>query len=248
MKTQKILVLAGLIGLSVATQVTQAQSVAINQNGSLVEMCASADKQVVHDIGVLNIDMSATDTSRVQAADKVNATMARAVKQIQQQYPEVVFDNANYNTYQERDKNGVPTSKWTVQQSYTLSSKLISSIPQIAAQIQGMGINVGSMSTHLSPEGRRLAAQNLDEMAFADVKARIESVAKAFGQSSNDWRVAHMNTMPNNPCNGYSGRVYAAAPAMMEKSSMASDAVAPPELVGGRESMTVNFYIALRAK
>ena len=56
-----------------------------------------------------------------------------------------------------------------------------------------------------------------------------------------------MNTMPNNPCNGYSGRMYAAAAPMM-KAEMVSDAVAQPELVEGRESMAVNFYIAVRAK
>ena len=116
------------------------------------------------------------------------------------------------------------------------------------AQLQGMGINVGSMSTYLSPAGRRLAAQELDDMAFADVKARIASVAKAFGQPVSAWRVAHMNTMPNNPCNG-GGRMYAAAPMMdMAVRGKAAEAVAQPELVQGRELMSVNFYIALRAK
>jgi hypothetical protein len=39
-----------------------------------------------------------------------------------------------------------------------------------------------------------------------------------------------------------------AAPAAMMKAEMANDTVAQPELVEGRESMAVNFYIAVRAK
>ena len=239
------LIVGALFGIAALT--AQAQTVSINQNGSLVEMCASAEKQVAHDTAVMNIEMVATERDKVQAADKVNATMAQAVRMIKQKYPTVVFENANYNTYQERDEDGQPIKKWTVRQSYTLTSKKITDITEIAAQLQGMGIQVGSMNTYLSPEGRRLAALQLDDMAFADVKARIASVAKAFGQPVSAWRVAHMNTMPNNPCNGYSGRMYA-APAAMMKAEMVSDAVAQPELVEGRESMAVNFYIAVRAK
>ena len=213
-------IVGALFGIAALT--AQAETVNINQNGSLVEMCASAEKQVAHDTAVMNIEMVATERDKVQAADKVNATMAQAVRMIKQKYPTVVFENANYNTYQERDEDGQPIKKWTVRQSYTLTSKKITDITEIAAQ-------------------------QLDDMAFADVKARIASVAKAFGQPVSAWRVAHMNTMPNNPCNGYSGRMYAAPVAMM-KAEMANDTVAQPELVEGRESMAVNFYIAVRAK
>lgn len=239
------LIVGALFGI--ATLTAQAETVSINQNGSLVEMCASAEKQVAHDTAVMNIEMVATERDKVQAADKVNATMAQAVRMIKQRYPAVVFENANYNTYQERDEDGQPIKKWTVRQSYTLTSKKITDITEIAAQLQGMGIQVGSMNTYLSPEGRRLVSQQLDEMAFADVKARIASVAKAFGQPVSAWRVAHMNTMPNNPCNGYSNRTYVKA-AAIDPGYLSSNDVVQPELIEGRESMSVNFYIAVRAK
>lgn len=109
--------------LGIATLTTQAETVNINQNGSLVEMCASAEKQVAHDTAVMSVEMVATERDKVQAADKVNATMAQAVRMIKQKYPAVVFENANYKTYQERDEDGQPIKKWTVRQSYTLTSK-----------------------------------------------------------------------------------------------------------------------------
>ena len=246
MRFKHTLIIGALFGI--ATLTAQAETVNINQNGSLVEMCANAEKQVTHDTGAMNFDMTVSERDKVQAADKVNSTMAQAVRMIKQKYPKAVFENQNYNTYQERDEDGQLIKKWTVQQSYSLTSKNLTDITEIAAQLQGMGINVSNMNTYLSPEGRRLTAQQLDDMAFADVKARIASVAKAFGQPVSAWRVAHMNTMPNNPCN-VGGRMYAAAPmAMKANMDMAAESVAQPQLVEGRESMSVNFYIALRAK
>ena len=102
------------------------------------------------------------------------------------------------------------------------------------------------VSSYLSPEGRRAAEQKLNDEAFADVKSRIATVAKAFGQPVGAWRIAHMNIMPNNPCSGYGGRMYAAAAAPMMREKAADGA--EPELVQGREQMQVNFYIAVRAK
>ncbi len=245
MKFHPLPLLSLILGLS-ATHV-HADTVNINQNGSLVEMCASAEKQITHDTAVISIDFAAHERDKKQAADSVNRNMAQAVQMIKAQYPSMVFENPSYSTYQEHDEQGQLINRWTVQQAYTLSSKRLTDVSELAAKLQGMGINVSSMSTYLSPEGRRQAAQQLDEMAFADVKSRIASVAKAFGQPVSAWRVAHMNTMPNNPCNGYSGRVYAASAPMM-KAERASDSVAQPELVEGRETMNVSFYIALRAK
>ena len=73
------LIVGALFGIAALT--AQAQTVSINQNGSLVEMCASAEKQVAHDTAVMNIEMVATERDKVQAADKVNATMAQAVRE-----------------------------------------------------------------------------------------------------------------------------------------------------------------------
>ena len=246
MNTTRWSTLLGIAAGFIAIGQAQAQTTAINQNGSLVEMCASAQMQVPHDKATASISVSSTQRDKIQAADVVNGTMKEAIQFIKQKYPRVSIENQVYNTYQERDKNGQLVSRWTVAQGYSLVSKNVADIPALVAQLQGMGVNVSGMSTYLSTEGRRLATQQLDEMAFADVKTRIASVAKAFGQPASAWRIAHMNIMPNNPCNSF-GRTYAAAPVMM-KASMEADAVEQPELVSGQEEMSVNFYIAVRAK
>lgn len=246
MNTAKWLAAVGLSGLSLAYGIAQAETVGINQNGSLVEMCASAEKMIAHDSAMMNVDFSSTERDKVQAADKVNRTMSQAMQLIKQ-YRSVTVENQSYNTSQERDKDGQLTNKWTVQQSFALTGKDLNDMAALASKLQTMGVNVGSMSSYLSPEGRRAAEQKLNDEAFADVKARIATVAKAFGQPVGAWRIAHMNIMPNNPCSGYGGREYvamAAAPMMRAK----NEDVAEPELVQGREQMTVRFYIAVRAK
>ena len=105
MNTAKWLAAAGLSGLSLAYGVAQAETVAINQNGSLVEMCASAEKMVMHDAAMMNVDFSANERDKVQAADKVNRTMSQAMQLIKQ-YRSVTVENQSYNTSQERDDDG----------------------------------------------------------------------------------------------------------------------------------------------
>ena len=246
MKMKHYVAVLGLSGLSLAFTQAQAETVSINQNGSLVEMCASAEKMVTHDSAMMNVDFSARERDKVQAADKVNRTMSQAMQLIKK-YRSVTVENQNYNTYQERDSDGKVTNKWTVQQSFSLTGKNLNEMSELAAQLQTMGVNVSNMNTYLSPEGRRAAEQQLNDEAFADVKSRIATVAKAFGQPVGAWRIAHMNIMPNNPCSGYGGRMYAAAAPMMMRAKDTAE-VAQPELVEGREQMTVNFYIAVRAK
>ena len=53
MNKAKWLAAVGLSGLSLTCAVAQAETVAINQNGSLVEMCASAEKMVAHDAAMM---------------------------------------------------------------------------------------------------------------------------------------------------------------------------------------------------
>ena len=246
MKITQSLIALSLIGLSCAYSLAQAETVAINQNGSLVEMCASAEKMVSHDSAMMNVDYSAQERDKVQAADKVNRTMSQALQLIKK-YHSVTVENQYYNTHQERDNDGQLKNRWNVQQSFSLTGKSLDEMSALAAQLQSMGVNVSSMSTFLTPEGRRSAEQKLHDEAFTDVKARIATVAKAFGQPVSAWRIAHMNIMPNNPCSGYGGRQYTvAASASMRMKEQ--DMVSEPEIVQGREQMQVNFYIAVRAK
>ena len=246
MNTAKWLTAVGLSGLSLAYGVAQAEPVAINQNVSLVEMCASAEKMVMHDAAMMNVDFSANERDKVQAADKVNRTMSQAMQLIKQ-YRSVTVENQSYNTSQERDDDGKLLNKWQVQQSFSLTGKNLNDMAELASKLQTMGVNVSNMNSYLSPEGRRAAEQKLNDEAFADVKARIATVARAFGQPVGAWRIAHMNIMPNNPCGGYGGREYAVMAAAPNMRAKGAD-VAEPELVQGREQMRVNFYIAVRAK
>ena len=244
MNTAKWLTATGLSALSLAYGVAQAETVGINQNGSLVEMCASAEKMVMHDAAQMDVDFSVNERDKVQAADKVNRTMSQAMQLIKQ-YRSVTLENQSYNTSQERDSDGKLINKWQVQQSFSLTGKDLNDMAELASKLQTIGVNVSNMSSYLSPEGRRAAEQKLNDEAFADVKSRIATVAKAFGQPVGAWRIAHMNIMPNNPCSGYGGRMYAAEAMSMRAKS---EDVAVPELVQGREQMRVNFYIAVRAK
>lgn len=228
--------------------IAHAETVNINQNGSLVEMCASANEVVAHDTGSAAIDYSVTRRDKKEAADEVNRVMGQSVRTLKQNHPKIEWQNGYYQTYQEHDSDGKPLNKWTVRQSYQISGHDLDEITDVAARLQSAGVNVGAMSTYLSPEGRRAAQKRLNESALADVQVQIVAIAKAFGQSVSDWRVAHMNTMPTNPCNGY-GRVYAKAASMvMEKPAADRLEVARTEMVAGQEEMAVNFYIAVRAK
>ena len=247
MKITQSLIAFNLVGLSCAYSLAQAETVAINQNGSLVEMCASAEKMVSHDSAMMNVDYSAQERDKVQAADKVNRTMSQALQLIKK-YNSVTVENQYYNTNQESDKNDKLKNRWNVQQSFSLTGKNLDEMSALAAQLQSMGVNVSNMQTFLTPEGRRLAEQELSDEAFSDVKARIATVAKAFDQPVSAWRIAHMDILPNNPCNTYRERQYDYPASGKGVILFGTVEVAKPEVVQGREQMRVNFYIAVRAK
>ena len=109
MNKAKWLAAVGLGCLSLSCAVAQAETVAINQNGSLVEMCTSAEKMVAHDSAMMNVDFSVNERDKVQVADKVNRTMSQAMQLIKQ-YRSVTVENQSYNTYQERDEDGTGDS------------------------------------------------------------------------------------------------------------------------------------------
>lgn len=217
----------------------------INQTGTLVEMCASAQQEVEQDAADVQISYKSENRDKRIAADDVNKRMSAVIAQIKSEYPKVRIDNQNYNTYQQYTPKG-QSKDWTVEQSFRLESRNPKEVPSMVSMIQEAGVTVNGMNAFLTPEAARAAQEKLYNEAFADVKLRLNAIAGAMDKP-NAWQIVHIDTTGQRGCGG--GGQY--QPMMMKASRAAmADAVevAPPTFEVGKQMVQLSLWIAAKMK
>lgn len=223
----------------------EAQTVSnINQTGTLVEMCASAQQEVEQDAANVQISYKAENRDKRIAADEVNKRMNAVIAQIKSDFPKVRIENQNYNTYQQYTPKGA-SKDWTVEQSFSLLSKNPKEVPSMVSLIQEAGVTVNGMNAYLTPEAAREAQEKLYNEAFDDVKLRLNAIAGAMGKNI-AWDIVHVDTTGQRGCGG--GGQYQP---MMASRAMMKDAaveVAPPTFEAGKQMVQLSVWVAAKFK
>lgn len=214
---------------------------------SLVEMCANAQKEVVDDTVGLNIYYQARGKDKKALADQVNGNMTRIINAIKAQYPNADLRGQNYDSSEVGLDTQGKIRGWQITQHYRIQTKNTNDAGAISALVQSNGGVVDDISTFLSPEGARLIQTQLYDEALADVKVRLGAVAKAFGNSVDDWEVAQMNTLPNNQCSSYhQPNVQLYGELNTRKEAVGS--IAAPTIVQTKGTQQLAFWIMARLK
>ncbi|TDR32385.1 putative secreted protein [Hydromonas duriensis] len=222
-----------------------AQNVNVNQNGTLVEMCAMAQQEVEQDRANVQVSYKFENRDKRIAADEVNKTMTAVIQRIKTSFPEVKIDNQNYNTYQQHTSKG-QAKEWTVEQTFTLESKNPKEVPSLVSMLQEAGITINGMNSFVAPETAQRMQEKLYNEAFKDVQLRLSAISSGMGRS-NAWQIVHIDTTGQRGCGA--GRpmpmmaVYRKA--MMDESPLA---VAAPSFEAGKEAVQLSLWVAAKMK
>ena len=216
----------------------------INQSGTLVELCAAAQQDVMQDAANVQVSYKAENRDKRIAADDVNKKMTSVIALIKAQYPKIEITNQNYNTYQNYNQKG-QSKDWIVHQSFTLESKNPTEVPSLVSMLQEAGVTINGMNSYVSPATAKAAQQKLYAQAFDDVNLRLRAMSDAMGKP-NAWRIVHIDTTGARGCGGGVSAMYARAP-MLAKSAEAVD-VAEPTLEISRDTIQLSLWIAAKMK
>ncbi|MGL4767780.1 MAG: SIMPL domain-containing protein [Formosimonas sp.] len=240
-KFYKGLLLAAMAQGSVA----YANGLNVNQTGTLVELCASAQQEVAQDAANVNVSFKVEHKDKRVAADEVNKTMSALVTQIKSAYPNVKITNQNYNTYQQYTPKG-QAKDWTVEQSFVLESKNPKEVPSLVSMVQEAGVVVNGMNAFLTPQAARAAQEKLYKTAFDDVNGRLGLLANAMGKPS-AWQIVHIDTTGQRGCGGGMPMPMMASAKMLGAAASAVE-VAPPAFEAGKEMVSLSMWVAAKLK
>ncbi|AXF86514.1 hypothetical protein DTO96_102269 [Ephemeroptericola cinctiostellae] len=234
-------------GLFVQAGTANAQTLNnINQNGTLVELCASAQQDIMQDSANVNVSYKAENRDKRIAADEVNKKMTEAIRLVKANYPKVDISNQNYNTYQSYTPKG-QSKDWTVEQSFLLESKNPSEVPALVSLLQESGVTINGMNTFLSPEAAKAAQQKLYSQAFDDVQMRLRSISEAMGKP-NAWQITHIDMTGSRGCGGGGGGMeFMRAKSMLAAAPAAMD-VAEPTVEPSKQTIQLSLWIAAKMK
>lgn len=223
--------------------IAQPAPLAKSPEGTVVTLRAEAETVVDNDEARINFFVQEQAADRAEAASTANRKIKEAIERIKQLDASAEIRTSAYNTYPTYNANGRIITGWEVRQEITVITRNLSNLEKLTARVQS-GAPVGGISFVVSREAQRKIDAQLFDMAFADFRARIATVAKALGKSEKDIVIEEIN-LDNAP------RFLVAR--QMSMGSVArrkgeSDAVAETKFEPGDSRQTAAFTARIRVK
>lgn len=237
-----ILLLGSISPMLLYSKSVQAEPV--NQSGTLVELCASAQQEVENNAANVQISFKAEHRDKRIAADQVNQRMSSLIQAVKSAYPTIKVTNQNYTTYQQYTPKG-QSKDWTVEQSFLLESKNPKEVPALVSLVQETGITVGSMNAFLTPQETRTTQESLYKEAFNDIRTRLSTMSVAMSKP-NAWQITHIDGTGQRGCGG---AVHSLNMMRSAKANL-SDAVevSQPTFETGKQTVQLSLWVAAKMK
>lgn len=193
----------------------------------IVNVTATATSNVANDRMHAFLRTEADNTDAAQAANDVNARMARALARARS-VSGVEAATAGYSSYQITEQNRPP--RWRVSQMLSLEGGDFAALSDLVSKLQGTdGLLLSSLSFTVSDKTRRAAEDSLTQQAIRNWKQRAESAAKGFGAAG--WRAGRITIQTND---------YGRPPQpVFRAQAAAADRPAPVAVEGGMSDVTV---------
>jgi predicted secreted protein len=192
----------------------------------VLTISASAAKAVSNDRMQAVMRAEADRPDAAQAANDVNARMARALARAKT-VPGVDARTAGYSSYQISEPN-VPI-RWRVSQTLVLEGRDFVALSALVSQLQGTdGLLLSGLDFTVSPTARRVAEDALTQEAIRGWQRRAELGAKAFG--ANAYRTGRVTIQTND---------FGAPRPMFKAGGVAAASAAPVTVEGGTTDVTV---------
>jgi predicted secreted protein len=190
----------------------------------IVTITASATSEVANDRMHALLRAEADNPDAVQAANDVNARMARALARAKS-VTGVDVSTTAYTSYQVSEPNR--PLRWRVSQTLALESSDFAALSSLVTRLQGDALVLSGLTFSVSTTTRRAAEDALMQQAIRRWQQRAENAARGFGAAG--YRTGRVTIQTNDY-----GR-----PQPMLKSGMAAAAAAPVTVEGGTSEVTV---------
>lgn len=192
----------------------------------IITVTSSATSSVANDRMHAFMRAEAENADAAQAANDVNARMARALSRARG-VAGVEASTAGYSSYQITEQNR-PT-RWRVSQTLALESGDFAALSGLVSKLQGTdGLLLSSLNFSVSPATRRAAEDALTQQAIKSWQQRAQGAAQGFGATG--WRAGRITIQTND---------YGRPPQPMFRASVAAEQVAPVAVEGGMSDVTV---------
>jgi len=193
-----------------------------------VAVTGAATGSVQNDRMQATVRVEADNASAAQAANDVNARMAKALARAKA-VPAVEAKSAGYSTWQTWEK-GKP-SKWKVVQSLQLTSNDFAALAGLISRLQeDDGLLISGIAFSVLPESRRKAEDALTREAIRSWQQRATTAADALGFAG--WRPGRITVSTGD-------FVAQPRPEMMMRAQAAAVGGAPVAVEGGITELTV---------
>ena len=190
----------------------------------VVTITASASGDVANDRMHAFLRADADNADAVQAANDVNARMARALGRAKA-VAGVEVATTGYSSYQVSDANR--PVRWRVSQTLALQSADFAVLSALVSKLQGTdGLVLAGLNFSVGPASRRAAEDALTQQAIHSWQQRAQSASQAFGAGG--WRTGRVTIQTND---------YARPQPMLKAAGMAASA--PISAEGGTSEVTV---------
>jgi predicted secreted protein len=191
----------------------------------IVTITASATSDVANDRMHALLRAEADNPDAVQAANDVNARMARALARAKA-VTGVDASTTAYTSYQMSEPNR--PMRWRVSQTLALESPDFAALSSLVTKLQGNdGLVLSGLTFSVSTATRRTAEDALMQQAIRRWQQRAENAARGFGAAG--YRTGRVTIQTNDY-----GR-----PQPMLKAGMAAGSAAPVSVEGGTSEVTV---------
>lgn len=195
-----------------------------------VSFSLSEQTDVDADVVVATLYVQREGDRQSQLADDINRVMSWAL-QTTSQFSDIEVATQDYRTDPVYQNNRI--AGWRARQSLEIRSASADVISDVLGRLQEK-LAVSGISYETTPALRRSVEAELTDRVLAAVQSRAERIATAMGRVS--YRVVRIdiNANGNRP------------PVAYRSSPMvAAEAVAPPALTGGDQTLTVNANVEI---
>ena len=192
----------------------------------IITITASATSNVANDRMHAFLRSEVDNVDAVQAANEVNARMARALSRARS-VQGVDASTAGYSSYQVSEPNRPP--RWRVSQTLVLESSDFPALSGLVSKLQGTdSLLLAGLNFTVSAATRRAAEDSLTQQAIRNWQQRAQSAAQGFGAGA--WRTGRITIQTND---------YGRPQPMFRTSGVAAASAAPVAVEGGMSDVTV---------
>jgi len=211
-------------------------------DGTIVLLRAEAETYVDNDEARVSIFVQEQNANRATAASDVNRKMSEAIDRVKKGDPSADVRSTGYFTNPEYGPRSNQITGWQVRQEVLIVTHKLGDLEKLVANVQSVA-GVSGVAFGLSREAQRKVDAQLFDMAFADMRARMSSVAHALGKADKDVEIDEIDlTSVDRPLG-----VQAAPMAMMARAKL-DDGVAQPKFEPGDSRQSVSFTARVRVR